>query len=78
MKQSPAAIDQVAQVFYLSQGERHLLLSANVGEGIFFAGQNHVALRVIASPEEHALVTTKPSEILERQKKAQEALEQPQ
>ncbi len=67
MKQSPAGIDSVGEVFYLSQGERHLLLSANVGEGIFFAGQNHVALRVVASPDEHALVTTKPSEILARQ-----------
>lgn len=66
-KQSPAAIDQVAQVFYLSQGERHMLLSAAVGEGLFFAGQNHVAIRVISSPDEHALATSKPSEILERQ-----------
>jgi len=41
-----------------------LLLSANVGEGLFFAGSNHVALQVVASPEEHRLVTTKPSEIL--------------
>ncbi len=65
-KQSPAAIDQVAEVFYLSQGERHMLLSANIGEGLFFAGQNHVAIRVISSPDEHALATSKPSEILER------------
>ena len=69
-KQSPAAIDQVAQVFYLSQGERHMLLSAAVGEGLFFAGQNHVAIRVISSPDEHALATSKPSEVLERQKQA--------
>lgn len=67
-KQSPAAVDQVADVFYLSQGEKHMLLSANVGEGLFFAGQNHVAIRVISSPDEHALATSKPTEILERQK----------
>jgi type IV secretory pathway VirB4 component len=73
MKQSSAAIDEVAQVFYLSQGERHLLLSANVGEGLFFAGQNHVALRVVSSPDEHALVTSKPQEILARQQAAQAA-----
>jgi len=70
MKQSPSAIDKLTDVFYLSEGEKHLLLSADVGEGLFFAGPNHVALRVIASPEEHKLVTTKPKEILERQKKA--------
>jgi type IV secretory pathway VirB4 component len=65
LKQSSAAINQIAEVFYLSQGEKQLLVSAGVGEGIFFAGQNHVALRVISSPDEHALSTTKPSEILE-------------
>ena len=67
MKQSSAAIDKVAQVFYLSEGEKHLLLSADIGEGLFFAGANHVALRVIASPEEHQLITTKPEEILAQQ-----------
>ncbi|MBI2010263.1 MAG: ATP-binding protein [Candidatus Chisholmbacteria bacterium] len=64
MKQSPAAIDEVAKVFYLSQGERHLLLAADIGEGLFFAGANHVAIRVVASPEEHQLITTKPQELL--------------
>ena len=63
-RQHPAAIDQVSDVFYLSDGEKRLLLSANVGEGLFFAGSNHVALQVVASPEEHRLVTSKPSEIL--------------
>ncbi len=73
MKQSPAAIDKLTDVFYLTEGERHLLLAADVGEGIFFAGPNHVAIRVIASPEEHSLVTTNPEELLEMRKKAQEA-----
>ncbi len=65
-KQSPSAINQVVDTFYLSQGEKMFLLSAGIGEGIFFAGQHHVALKVISSPDEHALATTKPSEILER------------
>ncbi|MFV1917327.1 MAG: LAGLIDADG family homing endonuclease [Patescibacteria group bacterium] len=64
-KQSPAAIDRVGEVFYLSQGEKQLLLAANVGEGIFFAGNSHAPIYVVASPEEHKLVTTKPSELLE-------------
>lgn len=68
MKQSPAAIDKIAQVFYLSEGEKHLLLAADVGEGLFFAGNNHVALRIVSSPDEHKLITTKPSEILAAQK----------
>jgi len=64
MKMSPAAIDKVSEVFYLSEGEKHLLLSADIGEGLFFAGPNHVAIRVVASPEEHRLITSKPEELL--------------
>jgi type IV secretory pathway VirB4 component len=64
MKQHPAAINKVAETFYLSEGERQLLLSADIGEGLFFAGRNHVAIQVIASPEEHNLVTTSPKEML--------------
>jgi len=66
MKQSTSAIDKLAETFYLSQGERHLLLSAEIGEALFFAGQNHVAIKVVASPEEHALITTNPQELLQR------------
>lgn len=73
MKQSTAAIDKLTEVFYLTEGERHLLLAADVGEGIFFAGPNHVAIRVIASADEHVLVTTNPEELLEMKKKAEEA-----
>ncbi len=70
LKQSSAAINQISEVFFLSQGEKQLLLSAGVGEGIFFAGMNHVAIRIIASPDEHALASTKPTEVLARQKEA--------
>ncbi len=65
MKQSPAAIDKVAQVFYLSEGEKHLLLSADVGEGLFFAGNNHVAVRFVASPDEYKLITTRPQDAVD-------------
>lgn len=68
LKQSPAAIDKVADVFYLSEGEKHLLLSADIGEGLFFAGPAHAAVRVIASPVEHELVTTKPQDLLDQEK----------
>ncbi|QQS39063.1 ATP-binding protein [Candidatus Woesebacteria bacterium] len=68
LKQSPAAIDRIGDVFYLSQGERQLLLGANIGEGIFFAGNHHVPIRIVASPEEHGLITTNPREILQKQK----------
>lgn len=68
LKQSPAAIDEVGDLFYLSQGERQLLMAANVGEGIFFAGPHHAPIRVVASPEEYKLISTKPSEVFGEKK----------
>jgi len=64
LKQHSAAIDLVGEVFYLSEGEKQLLLAADKGEGIFFAGQNHVAIKVIASGEENKLITSNPEEIM--------------
>jgi conjugal transfer ATP-binding protein TraC len=72
MKQSTSSIPLLAQTFYLSEGERQLLVSSDVGEGIFFAGQNHVALRVIASEKEHRAITTDPEEILAQRKQGEE------
>lgn len=69
LKQAPASIDLLAQVFDLSEGEQRLLMSEGVGEGIFFAGNTHVAMRVVASPNEHKLITTNPQEILAREQK---------
>lgn len=69
LKQSPSEIDAVAEIFYLSEGERQLLLSAGVGEGIFFAGQNHVAIQVVAAPFENDIITSNPEEISERQER---------
>jgi conjugal transfer ATP-binding protein TraC len=63
LKQSTVAIDKVAEMFYLSEGEKQLLLSSDIGEGLFFAGPAHAAIRIIASPQEHALVTTKPQDL---------------
>jgi len=62
LKQSPAAIDKIGEVFYLSQGEKQLLMGANIGEGIFFAGPHHAPISVVASDEEHKLIDTKPQE----------------
>jgi type IV secretory pathway VirB4 component len=64
LKQSPAEIDLVTKLFYLTDGEKQLLLSSGVGEGLFFAGQSHVALSSIAAPYEHAIITSRPEEIL--------------
>lgn len=56
LKQSTAAVEKITETFYLTGGEKHFLLSAGVGEGLFFAGQNHVGFRVIASEEEKGLI----------------------
>lgn len=56
LKQSTAAVDKITETFYLTGGEKHFLLSAGVGEGLFFAGQSHVGFRGIASDEEKALI----------------------
>lgn len=71
LKQSPAAIDKLKKVFYLTEGEKSFLLSAGIGQGIFFAGANHVALQVVASETEHTLITTNPMELMQMQKDAQ-------
>ncbi|MGB9882953.1 MAG: VirB4-like conjugal transfer ATPase, CD1110 family [Microgenomates group bacterium] len=56
LKQSTAAVEKIAEVFFLTGGEKHFLLQAGVGEGLFFAGHNHVGFQVIASPEEKELI----------------------
>jgi len=64
MKQSPATIDIVQKTFNLTEGEKLMLLELPVGEGLFFAGQKHVAIRVVASYTEDQFITTSPEEVL--------------
>ena len=68
LKQSPAAINFIAETFFLTEGEKYLLLESEVGEGIFFAGMKHVAIRVVASYTEDQIITTDPKQRLEIQK----------
>ncbi|MBI5405270.1 MAG: ATP-binding protein [Candidatus Kerfeldbacteria bacterium] len=65
MKQSPAGIDIVAKTFLLTQSERYLLLESDVGEGIFFAGSKHAAIKVVASYTEDQIITSDPRQLLE-------------
>jgi len=64
MKQSPATIDVVQKTFNLTEEEKYLLIEAEVGEGIFFAGQKHAAIKVMASYTEDQFITTAPEEVL--------------
>ncbi len=65
MKQSPASVDNIAKTFNLTQSEKYLLLEAGIGEGIFFAGAKHAAIKVVASYTEDQLITTNPEQLLE-------------
>jgi len=71
LKQSPASVDVVGDTFNLTEAEKQLLLEANVGEGIFFAGAKHVAIKVVASYAEDQIITTNPMQMLEIQKAKQ-------
>jgi conjugal transfer ATP-binding protein TraC len=73
MKQSPSSIDMIQQTFNLTEEEKYLLLESDVGEGIFFAGLKHVAIKVIASYTEDQIISSDPSQILAI-KKAKEEL----
>jgi len=64
LKQSPAVIDKVQKTFALTDEEKMILLEGAIGEGIFFAGQKHVAMRIIASPTEDKIITTSPEELI--------------
>jgi len=68
MRQSPASIDIVTETFNLTQGEKFLLLESNIGEGLFFAGTNHAAIKVIASYIEDQIVTSDPGQLAELRK----------
>jgi len=65
LKQSPAAIDLIQKTFALTEGEKFLLLEGGVGEGIFFAGRKHAAIKVVASYAEDQLITSDPRQLLE-------------
>jgi len=73
MKQSPAVIDSIQKAFNLTEEEKLRLLEAAVGEGVFFAGQKHVAIRVVASYSEDQIITTAPEQVL-RIKEAKKSL----
>jgi conjugal transfer ATP-binding protein TraC len=64
LKQSPSSIDQVQKTFNLTNEEKYLLLESAVGEGIFFAGLKHIAIKIIPSYTEEQIITSDPSQLL--------------
>lgn len=65
LRQSPSSIELIAETFFLTDHEKFLLLESNVGEGIFFAGTKHAAIKVIASYSEDQIITSDPRQLLE-------------
>jgi len=64
LKQSPSSVDLVQKTFNLTDEEKYLLLESEVGEGIFFAGLKHVAIKTIASYTEDQIITSDPSQVM--------------
>ena len=63
MKQSPSSLDKLQEVFNLSDGEKNFLLTCDKGQGLFFAGANHVGIQVISSQAEHEIITSDPRDL---------------
>lgn len=76
LKQSSSTIDVLQQTFNLTDEEKYLLLESGVGEGIFFAGLKHVAIKIIASYTEDQIITSDPSQVISIRKARQEFREQ--
>lgn len=68
LKQSPTNIDVLQKTFNLTDEEKFLLMESEVGEGLFFAGQKHVAIKVIASYTEDQIITSDPAQLLQIEK----------
>ncbi len=78
LKQSPAAIDDLQKIFKLTDEEKFLLLESEVGEGIFFAGMKHVAIKIIASYTEDQIITSDPAQLVAIKKAKQDLLNEEQ
>lgn len=72
LKQSPSAVDVLSDVFKLTSEEKKRLSQFPVGQGLFFAGQNHVHIQVVASPTEASLITTNPDQLQQMQASGQQ------
>ncbi len=75
LKQSPTAIDTLQEVFHLTNEEKYTLLESGVGEGIFFAGLKHVAIKIISSYTEDQIVSSDPNQILKMKKAKADQIE---
>jgi conjugal transfer ATP-binding protein TraC len=73
LKQAPSTMETLQKTFNLTEAEKEILLESGIGEGLFFAGLKHVALKVVASYTEDKIVTTNPEQLIQQRKEADAA-----
>ncbi len=72
LKQNSSEVETLAKTLFLSEGEKQFLVTAQVGEGLLFAGQNHITAQFIASSSEYDLITSKPQDIMRQNEESQD------
>ena len=72
LKQAPSAVDVISKVFMLTDQEAKLLTNFPVGQGLFFAGPNHVQIQIVPSPTETTLISTNPEDRVREQRSTHE------
>ena len=71
LKQNSSEVEVLAKTLFLSEGEKQFLVTAQVGEGLLFAGQNHITAQFVASSYEYDLITSKPQDLLAQEEKSE-------
>ncbi len=77
LRQEPTVIKEIAEKFNLNQEEQNFILTADKGEGLLFAMNDHIPIKIVSSEKEYEVITTNPDEICakETKKKHNEAKE---
>ncbi len=78
LKQNSSEVEVLAKTLFLSEGEKQFLVTAQVGEGLLFAGQNHITAQFVASQFEYDLITSKPQDLMKNEEELAEPIQEPQ
>lgn len=78
LKQNSSEVEVLAKTLFLSEGEKQFLVTAQVGEGLLFAGQNHITAQFVASQFEYDLITSKPQDLMKNEEELAEPVQEPQ
>jgi type IV secretory pathway VirB4 component len=67
LRQEPAVINGLVEKFHLNEEEKNFLLTLDAGEGLLFAMNDRLPIKVVASEKEYDIITTNPDELKKRQ-----------